>query len=68
MFNLFKPKLINGHTQAELKRNHVGKFIENPKDLPIGTHVSIFQKGTQGHCGNEDGWWEHTSRYTGNVL
>lgn len=58
MFKFFKTKLINGHTKAELKRHYAGKFIENPKELPIGTRVSVFQKGTQGRCSNGDGWWE----------
>lgn len=58
MFKLFQPKLVNGHTKAELKRHYAGKFIENPKELPIGTSVSVFQKGTQGYWSNGDGWWQ----------
>lgn len=58
MFKIFKSKLINGHTKAELKRHCAGKFIENPKELPIGTPVSVFQKGTQGYWDYGDGWWE----------
>ena len=58
MFKLFKPKLVNGHTKAELKRHCAGKFIENPEDLPIGTKVSVFQKETQGYWPSGDGWWE----------
>ena len=58
MFKLFKPRLINGHTKAELKRHCAGKFIENPEELPIGTKVSVFQKETQGYWHNGDGWWE----------
>ncbi len=33
MFDYLKPKLINGHTKAELERHNAGKFIENPEKL-----------------------------------
>ena len=58
MFKLFKTRLINGHTKAELKRHYAGKFIKKPEGLPTGTEVSIFQKNPQSTTKNGGGWWE----------
>lgn len=60
MLSILKPRLINGHTKGELKRNYVGKYVNNPSSLLLGTHVSVFEKGSQGYFSSTgDGWWEH---------
>lgn len=47
-------------SKKALKEHFAGKHIPYPEKLPIGTNVTVFQKGTEGCFGKMDsGWFEH---------